>query len=64
MELSGSIGACAPKTEESVSLVGYKYSIDDNNKLDKIIKLLEEILFKQGFIENYLCEIVTDMHQK
>lgn len=64
MELSGSIGACAPKTEESVTLVGYKYSIDDNNKLDKIIKLLEEILFKQGSIENYLCEIVTDMHQK
>ena len=64
MEMSGSIGACAPKSEESVTLVGYKYSIDDNNKLDKIIKLLEEILFKQGSIENYLCEIVTDMHQK
>lgn len=38
--------------------------IDDNNKLDKIIELLEQILFKQGSIENYLCEIVTDMHQK
>lgn len=37
---------------------------DNSNKLDEIIKLLEEILFKQGSIENYLCEIVTDMHKK
>lgn len=58
MELSGSIGACAPKSEESVTLVGYKYSIDNNNKLDKIIELLEQILFRQSSIENYLCEML------
>ena len=32
--------------------------IDNNNKLDKIIELLEQILFRQSSIENYLCEML------